>query len=149
MAHTTIEQKKKEKQLKLLLFFFEKQKKILKFFLSLTFFYSNIFCLTFSTHPSYFFGHLLDISTQPFVTDRETDGEMEKQTESSIYIAAMSQLKISKSHVFFFKNFLCLTFILHLWASLQFNFLGHFYPPLCNGETEKQTDRQIHKKQYI
>ena len=45
--------KEKRKQLKLKKKQFEKQNKILKIFLSLTFFYSNIFCLTFHLWASF------------------------------------------------------------------------------------------------
>ena len=83
--------KEKEKELKLKKKQFEKQKKFLKKI------YSNIFCLTFHLWASFHFvGHLLDISTHPFVTGKRRNKRTDRRTESSIYIAAMSQLKIQK-----------------------------------------------------
>ena len=41
---------------------------------------------------------LLDISTHPFVTEKQTEKQRNKRTESSIYIAAMSQLKSKKEN---------------------------------------------------
>ena len=47
----------------------------------------------------------------------------------------------SKSDFFSSKIF-CLTF--HLWASFHFvgQFVGHFYPPLRNRQTNKQTEKR-------
>ena len=62
------------------------------------FFFKNFLSLNISPLPSYFVGHFVG---KFFVTHRETDGETCRETESSAYRAAMSQLK---KVLFFFNN---------------------------------------------
>ena len=73
----------------------------------------NILCLTSHLWASFHFvGHLLDISTHPFVKNKQRNKQRSRktnvETESSIYIAAMSQLK---NFSFFFENFLSLSLL--------------------------------------
>ena len=75
----------------------------------------------------------------------------QKKKEKQLKLKKQENLKSKKKSSKFFLNlafcfvkyFLSLTF-----STLPSYFLGHFYPPLRNGETHRETDRETESSTY-